>query len=722
MSRQYIKKIELNSEEWKLYRDKIFDDDFCYDKNEKNKAYKYFYLNQENKNIFKIANDKLVNLEHVNYYMLRDYQKEPLQYILKNRKVILNLPVRFGKSYLAISTILNNKKNSILFVDRNMIQEFKDIFSKHNENNVFIYHDKLNNSIFEELNSLEYKIIITTEETFISRVKNKKISQLGLINISLIENVIIDEYHNFIKKADKRYKEFKKIIKNYFKNIDIFMLMSATPTNEYIFNVFYAIGLLDKNFILTHWLDKCSKVTINNFKSFDRVITNEKCLKGIIEDALYTWNEIDPFCSIKIKEIFIDQDEIYFHVVNEKNNIKRQKIIDDYRLNENIIYKDLPKKIKKAIDILKENVNKKIVIFTYFKKSEIFIKEDLRQNNIDSEYINSDVSDKKRLEIINNFQNNNLNVLIIEIKTAIGITLDKADIGIMICDEYEPQKYYQALGRIISTDFSNPMLKNIYWIYDKNINSKQNIEQKLNTLDRFGINYSPFNELDVWVYLESDSDKKFIERLIGGYPKFKLFSRNKSKFNPNILVAYEQIGLNYIFICDNDKVIYDYKLNERNLKFITYNELFNVDNTRKNIEDVLLTLNCYEEWKIKVIENCDESINTHYKDFIYSLENIENINDENSKNYLINFLNSSTDEINYHNVVEDLYSYIKEAILFHSNESKPFKNIKSIMKSYFMSKIDDSFIERYSKLFIENLNNKLDKYKLRDYKKYRRLR
>lgn len=720
MDRKYIEKIKEGSNKWELYKNISFDNNFYNDKKTKKGNYRYFYLNKENRDIFNVNNGHN-DIENINYYMLRDYQKESLQHILKNRKVILNLPVRFGKTYLSITAVLNNKKNTIFLVDPNMIEEFKNTFSKHGEENVFIYYEDKNKNIFDELNSSNYKIIITTEETFISRIDNEKISKKGLKNLGLIENIVVDEYHNFVKKADKRYKKFKGIIKKYFKNIDIFMLMSATPTNEYIFNVFYSISLLDENFIVTDWLNKCSIVTRDHFKKYYRQITNEKCLKGIIEDSLYTWNKMDPFCTLKIQEIFIEHDkETYYSIYKEKNNIERQKIIDDYRLVNNTSDKELPKKIDRAISILKENKNKKIVVFAYFKESQKFIKEDLKKINIDSEHINSNVSNNKRLKIIDEFQNGNLNVVVVEIKTAVGITLDKADIAIMICDEYEPQKYYQALGRIISTDYSNPTLKNIYWIYDKNINSKQKIEQKINILERFGISYSPFNECDVWVYFESESDKKLFEKIIGYSKKYKLFNRNKSKFNPDILSAYEQMGLNYIFICDNDKIVYDYKLVKRNLKFITYNELFGIKECEgcKNIEDILLLLNCYKKWQINIIKNCDEKICNNYKEFIYSFENIEKINDKNSKNKLINFLDCFVDKNIYNEFVDDMYVYIRNAILFYLNVEKPFKKIKNIIKSYFMEKIDNKYIKEFSKLVIANLEKKLEEYKLEDFKKY----
>lgn len=62
-----------------------------------------------------------------------------------------------------------------------MIEEFKNIFYEHGEENVFIYYKNENNNIFNELNSSSYKIIITTEETFITRINDKNGKSLSVL-------------------------------------------------------------------------------------------------------------------------------------------------------------------------------------------------------------------------------------------------------------------------------------------------------------------------------------------------------------------------------------------------------------------------------------------------------------------------------------------------------------------------------------------------------------
>lgn len=531
--------------------------------------------------------------------------------------------------------------------------------------------------------------------------------------------MVVDEYHNFIKMGDKRNKDFKYITKNYFKNVDIFILMTATPTNENVFNVFYPISLLDKNFNVSDWIKKCFLYTKDCYGGHHYKSTNKECLNEIIKDSLYKWDKLDPFMSLQIRKVIIDQPpEIRSLINGESNIIKKQKINDDYRLRKDINSVNTPEKIKKAISILEEenNKNKKIVIFTYFKESENNLIEDLKKRNIRSEYINSDVTYKNRLRIIDDFQNKNLNVIILEIKTAIGITLDKADAAIIICDEYEVQKYYQALGRIISTDYYNLTFKEVYWIYDRDHNSKEKIEYKFDILESFGINYSPFLKGDISVFLESKSDLHFIDRLLASNKKYKLFNRNKLNFNPKLLSSLEKIGLNYIFICDRDLIVKEMNLDKWNFTYITYNELFGVDDKFKNIEEILCFLNCYQLWQINVIYGCKEDENINYKNFIYSFENIDHINDEENKKLLSKFLNEYVGETSCNNILDELYYYIKNAILSNPNEKLFFKKIVNFIKSYFMSKIKDEFITNYSNIVIENLNKKINSQKIKNFK------
>lgn len=700
--KKYIKKIDINSNEWEQFKNIKFDKSFYYDKttseNGFEKTYRYFFLNSDNRKKLNIKENTITEL---NYFQLKNYQKRALDYIMVNRRVSLNLPVRFGKSYLAISAILNNKENSILFVDTNMLEKIKNIFEDHGEKNVFIFHNDKNKNIFDEINETSYKIIITTEETFISRFKLETKNPTSLSNkLSLFKNIIIDEFHNFIKIGDKRFKDFSKIIKKFFKNIDLFILLSATPINENPLNIFKAIQLLDNEFIPSDWKKECAKYIKNYHGGGEYEIKDNKFIRGILEEFLYLEKEINPFDFLIIEKIEINQnDEINKKIKNTKNNINKQQIADDYRVVKDCksFQKEstIPEKNKKAIEIIKQNPGKKIVVISYFKESQKLFIEDLKNNSLIGDYINGDKK-RERENIIDKFQKGNLNIISIQKDTAIGITLDAADLAIIICSEYEPQKFYQAIGRIVSTDLNNPVLKKIYWIYDEEFNSNEALNSKIEKISSLGVNYSFTEKENKIIFCESGSDINFIKRFLNGnYKKIKLIPKNELSFNKDFLIDLNTLNLNYVFICDNDQIVNDLKLKENNIKHLTYNKLFNVNDNLDNIEKILNHLGVYNMDKMNLIENCNEK-NNSFINIINNLKNekvIENkikIIESELRYFLNTFLKCNEDKI--------LIDYICEKIIDRLRKEKiqkPTTFILSVIKTVFMENISDEFIEEY---------------------------
>lgn len=701
-SKKYIKKIKIGSKEWLDIKNIDFDENFYLDKNNKKGNYRLFFLNNDNRKKLKI--DSNYELKNINYFNLREYQKEALEHILLNRRISLNLPVRFGKSYLSVAAILNNKENTIFFVDKNMIENIKNIFLSLNEENIFIFHGNKNRNIFEDLNDKNYKIIITTEETFISRCEKEKEESNFFKNMKFIKNIVVDEFHSFLKSGDMRYKKFKKIFHDYLKNLDLIILISATPINEKIIDIFKAINILDYEFTPSDWVKKCTK-----YDNFSRKINikNHICLNGILNEVLYRWEGFNPVKSLKIIDKYIEQNEkVYEHINNENNNnIIKQKIIDDIRIYDDN-EKHLPMKIEKAIEIIKENNFKKIVIFTKFKKSQEKIICDLENKGIISKYINSDISISKRSKIINEFQNSsNLNTIIVQIDTAIGITLDKANLAIVICDEYEPQKYHQALGRIVSSDIMSLELKYVYWIYDKKHNSKNALGIKIKEISKYGIDYDVDDDEKILIICESSSDIKFIKNLLyENIDNCEFCNKNKFSINEGNIRFLSELKFNYLVICDNDQIKEDLKLEKNKANYLTYNDLFDVDNEFRNIEEIINKLGGYDDQIIKLIKNCEYEKDTKYKELINLSVNNEKETDV-KKTYL-EFMNSYLKNENYKDDIENIYKNIKKLWSSDINKSHG-KKIKNIIKSYFMDNINPDFFLKYSKEVTRNLCQKI---------------
>lgn len=79
-----------------------------------------------------------------------------------------------------------------------------------------------------------------------------------------------------------------------------------------------------------------------------------------------------------------------------------------------------------------------------------------------------------------------------------------------------------------------------------------------------------------------------------------------SDFLNNLKRIHTQTNkLHFLLICDNDQFISDNKLDENKINYLTYNQLFNLEDTHcKTIEDVLFHLNEYNQDQMNLINNC----------------------------------------------------------------------------------------------------------------------
>ncbi len=712
---KYIKKIDINSDEYKNINLSDFDEDFYYETPD----YKhiYFFLTNENRvKLLEIFSEnsylnKNFDDKNIEYYKLHDYQKDSLNHILKNRKVCLFLPVRFGKTYISITAILNNKANTILFVDKNMIETFEKTFKDHNEKNVYIYHSKKNDDIFDKINdnSNDYKIIITTEETFAKRFSSEKDNSEVFKKFKLFKNIIIDEFHNFIKTGDKRHKSIKDIIKKYFTNIDLFILLSATPVNHKILDIFKAIQLLDKEFIERHWKNKSDVKHIQLKYGSEDKINRPNVIRKVLDEFLYRpddCHKYNPLNYLYIDEIEIEEyPNIQKKIRSERNFIEKQKWSDDPRITNDPINNNLflPKKIEKAIELINKNKDKKIVVFCYFKEAQTNIINDFKQYGINAKHINANVNSKERQKIINEFQNEDLNVIVLQKDTAIGITLDKADLGIYICDEYSPEKLYQAVGRISTTDFNNPTPKLIYLVTNKKFNSENNLLDKYRELEKYNIHYGikKLSDLQYHIFVEANTDKNLIKRIIGGNNDDKFIVKNDFKFNHNFLNSlkflHEQTNkFHFLVICDNDQFISENKLDKNKINYLTYNQLFNVGNEFKTIEDVLFHLNEYNQDQMNLINNCSYRKNKNYKNLIDAVINKKY---DNLKQKIAIFINEFMDD-------NELIDTIYNSIIENKIKSDYAERIKRIPKTYFMENINEEFIKKYRDIVVEIIKKK----------------
>ena len=126
----------------------------------------------------------------------------------------------------------------------------------------------------------------------------------------------------------------------------------------------------------------------------------------------------------------------------------RQICIDPSIILEN--YTGGSAKMDYLVPLIEEIVanNHKILLFTTYKTALDIAKKKLEENNISTYVISGEVSSKKRMELVNKFNNDDTNVFLITLKAGgTGLNLTSADVVIHLDLWWNPQVENQATDR-----------------------------------------------------------------------------------------------------------------------------------------------------------------------------------------------------------------------------------------------------------------------------------
>ena len=126
----------------------------------------------------------------------------------------------------------------------------------------------------------------------------------------------------------------------------------------------------------------------------------------------------------------------------------RQLCIDPRIIYSN--YKGESSKITQLVNLTKDIIknNHKILIFTSFKTALDIVEKELNKQNIKTYTIEGSVNSKKRMELVEKFNNDDTNVFLITIKSGgTGLNLTSADVVIHLDLWWNPQVENQATDR-----------------------------------------------------------------------------------------------------------------------------------------------------------------------------------------------------------------------------------------------------------------------------------
>ncbi len=419
-------------------------------------------------NSFKNAKLKLSQKDK---QVLRDYQVTGVKWLYNIYKCgfggILADEMGLGKSIQLIyfiKQVLKEKKDAkiLIIAPTSLIYNWKNEFDKFGSELKYKVAAETKSKREELLNNLEDTNIIITTYGLIR--EDKEIYQ----NINF-EVIAIDEAQNIKNNTAQMTKVIKSL------NGNTKFALTGTPLENSVLELW---SIFD--FIMPGYL-----TSIMNFqKKYAIKEVDDESIKSL--DNLK--KQIRPFILRRKKKDVVAElpdkieNNIYLELTKEQKKIyvaeleKTQKEIDELireegfkkasfkilslltRLRQicidpNIVYENYQggsAKLEQLIPLVKEIISNghKILLFSSYKTAIDIVNRELTNNDISCYVIDGSVSAKKRMELVENFNNDNTNVFLITLKAGgTGLNLTSADVVIHLDLWWNPQVENQATDR-----------------------------------------------------------------------------------------------------------------------------------------------------------------------------------------------------------------------------------------------------------------------------------
>ena len=422
-------------------------------------------------NNFSSYRDANITLSLKDKKVLRDYQLLGVKWLYNIYKCgfggILADEMGLGKSiqliYLIKQILLEKKNAKILIVaPTSLIYNWKNEFDKFASDISYKVLAENKTVRKEELEHLDdYNVLITTYG--LVRQDQEKYKEMNF------ELIAIDEAQN-IKNPNA---QMTKVVKSLTANTKL--ALTGTPLENSILELW---SIFD--FIMPGYLANM----VNFRKKYN--------IKNVDDDSLKQLNhlndQIKPFILRRKKKDVVTElpdkieNNIYIDLNSEQKKLyvaqleKTQKELDNILSTEGfkkgnfkilqlltklrqlcidprIVYENYQggsAKIENLVSIVKEIIENghKILLFTSYKAALNIVNKEFTNNNISTYVIDGSVSSKKRMELVNKFNEDNTNVFLITLKAGgTGLNLTSADVVIHLDLWWNPQVENQATDR-----------------------------------------------------------------------------------------------------------------------------------------------------------------------------------------------------------------------------------------------------------------------------------
>ena len=386
--------------------------------------------------------------------VLRDYQVEGYNFFstLSNFGFggILADEMGLGKTIQTLAFLSSRKdKKSIVITPTSLIFNWKNEFEKFAPEirlGIAYGSKSTRDKIIENIN--EYDVILTSYSTYRNDIEKYEDMSFDFC--------IIDEAQN-IKNPDSIIsKSIKKI------NAKVRFALTGTPLEN---NLLELWSIFD--FIMPGYL--------YNKKKFEKIFSNNQKnindLKQLIKPFMLrrTKKEVIEELPDKIEQkFFVEMEKEHKRVYKSFVNLIKRRIIENNEDNMTVFsyltklrqlsiapeiivknYNGKNSKLDMLINIIKENNDRKILVFSQFTKVLNLIGNRLECENISFSYIDGKTDAKKRLQLVEEFNNTDKNrVFLISLKAGgTGLNLTSASMVIHFDPWWNPAVEDQASDR-----------------------------------------------------------------------------------------------------------------------------------------------------------------------------------------------------------------------------------------------------------------------------------
>lgn len=449
--------------------------------------YRAIYLDsikQDKYNIIKTDNlfDELINkfnsyknvdisLNTKDKKVLRDYQTIGIKWLYSIYKCgfggILADEMGLGKSIQLIyfiKQILKEKKDAkiLIVAPTSLIYNWKNEFDKFGKELSYKVFAENRNLRKKELENIENINILITTYGLVKQDKEK------YLNINF-EVIAIDEAQT-IKNANTQMTKTIKELKASTK-----LALTGTPLENSVLELWSIFDFIMPGYLAnnTSFQKKYNIKDVNqeNLKVLD-TLTNQikpfilrrrkkdvvKELPSKIENNIYIDlnKEQKKLYVAQLEKTKKEMETILNTDGFEKGNFKILQLLTKLRqlcIDPKILFEDYhggSSKIENLISLIQgiiEN-NHKILLFTSYKSALDIVNQELSNHNITTYVIDGSVSSKKRMELVNKFNEDNTNVFLITLKAGgTGLNLTSADVVIHLDLWWNPQVENQATDR-----------------------------------------------------------------------------------------------------------------------------------------------------------------------------------------------------------------------------------------------------------------------------------